>query len=81
MPAFSWISASRRRLSSAPGCSSIFACASPFFAKISGTVTSVKSAGSHVSSSSQESGIDTRASGVGLTEYALAVVRSRAFWL
>ena len=31
--------------------------------------------------SSHRSGIETRASGVGRTEYALAVVRSRAFWL
>ena len=30
---------------------------------------------------SQDSGIDTRASGVGRTEYAEATVRSLAFWL
>jgi hypothetical protein len=37
--------------------------------------------GRHASSSSQVTGADTRASGLGRTEYALATVRSLAFWL
>ena len=40
----------------------------PISAKRAGMVASVKSAGSHVSISSQVSGADTRASGVGRTE-------------
>jgi len=44
-------------------------------------VFSVKSAGSHRSSSCHETGADTRASGFGRTEYAEATVRSLAFWL
>ncbi len=44
------------------------ACASPSLAKRSGTVFNVKSPGSQVASSSHESGIETRASGVGRTE-------------
>ena len=54
---------------------------SPIAAKRAGMVASVKSAGSQLSISSQVSGADTRASGVGRTEYALAIVRSFAFWL
>ena len=54
---------------------------SPRSAKSAGTVASVKSAGSTSASSSQASGIETRASGVGRTEYAEATVRSLAFWL
>ena len=46
-----------------------------------GIVRSVKSSGRLSSSSSQVSGADTRASGLGRTEYALATVRSFAFWL
>ena len=46
-----------------------------------GIVASVKSAGSHASTSSHASGADTRASGFGRTEYAAATVRSFAFWL
>ena len=54
---------------------------SPIAAKRAGIVRSVKSAGSHASTSSQASGADTRASGLGRTEYAAATVRSLAFWL
>ena len=54
---------------------------SPTSAKRAGIVASVKSAGSQASTSSHVSGADTRASGVGRTEYALAIVRSFAFWL
>ena len=46
-----------------------------------GTVSTVKSAGSQSGTSSQSSGVDTRASGSGRTEYAEQVVRSFAFWL
>ena len=46
-----------------------------------GTVRSVYACGSQRRNSSQGSGIDTRASWFARTEYALAVVRSRAFWL
>ena len=51
------------------------------FANRSGTVSTVNSAGSHVITSSQRSGVLTRASGSGLTEKAEQVVRSFAFWL
>jgi hypothetical protein len=54
---------------------------SPSRAKRAGTVRSVKSAGSHSGSSAQVMGAETRASGVGRTEYAEATVRSFAFWL
>ena len=57
------------------------ACRSPISAKREGIVSSVKSPGSQASTSSQASGADTRASGVGRTEYAAAIVRSFAFWL
>ena len=46
-----------------------------------GIVRSVKSSGRHSASSSHVSGAETRASGLGRTEYALATVRSFAFWL
>jgi len=46
-----------------------------------GIERNVKSAGSQTSSSSHVTGADTRASGTGRTEYALATVRSFAFWL
>ena len=46
-----------------------------------GIVASVKSPGSQASISSQASGAETRASGLGRTEYAAATVRSFAFWL
>ena len=57
------------------------ACGSPIAAKRFGIVFRVKSAGSQASSSSQLTGADTRASGLGRTEYAEATVRSFAFWL
>ena len=50
--------------------SSIPASASPTPAKRAGTVRSVKSPGSQAASSSQVTGAETRASGVGRTEYA-----------
>ena len=62
-------------------CASMPSCRSPNRANREGIVASVKSAGSHESTSSQFSGADTRASAVGRTEYAAAVVRSFAFWL
>jgi hypothetical protein len=40
----------------------------------------VNSAGSTSGTSSQRSGAEARASGVGRIEYAHAIVRSRAFW-
>ncbi len=54
---------------------------SPRSATRAGTVARVKSAGSTSAISSQSSGIETRASRVGRTEYAEATVRSLAFWL
>jgi hypothetical protein len=57
------------------------ACASPIRAKREGIEASVKSPGSADSISSHVTGADTRASGVGRTEYAAATVRSFAFWL
>src|SRR5581483_4234729 len=42
-------------------------------------VSSVNASGSTVATSSQRSGAETRASAVGRTEYADAIVRSRAF--
>ena len=47
----------------------------------SGTVATVNAAGSQSATSSQRSGVETRASGVARTEYADATVRSLAFWL
>ena len=44
-------------------------------------VKMVYEAGSHVGTSSQVSGAETRASGTGRMEYAEAIVRSLAFWL
>jgi hypothetical protein len=74
-------SASSSNFSSEPGAASIAACGSPIFAKRSGTVKTVKSAGSQSGTSFHERGADTRASGSGRTEYAEHVVRSFAFWL
>ena len=54
---------------------------SPIFAQRAGTVNKVKSAGLQSGTSSQVSGVETRASGSGRTEYAEHVVRSFAFWL
>jgi hypothetical protein len=48
---------------------------------MAGTVASVKSSITACGTSSQRSGNETRASGVGRTEYADATVRSFAFWL
>jgi hypothetical protein len=56
-------------------------CGSPRSANRAGIVCSVKSRGSQSGSSFQWSGAETVASGVGRTEYAPAMVRSRAFWL
>ena len=46
-----------------------------------GTVSMVKSCGSAYGTSSQVSGVDTGAQGSPRSEYALRMVRSRAFWL
>jgi hypothetical protein len=46
-----------------------------------GIVAIVKSSGSTSASSSQVNGAETGACGRGRTEYAEAMVRSRAFWL
>ena len=61
--------------------SSIPACTSPSSAKRACIETSVKSSLSTSGSSSHVTGADTGACGNGRTEYALAIVRSRAFWL
>lgn len=58
--------------SSEQGRSSITACRCPRAAKRAGIVASVKSPGSQSASSSHVSGAETRASGVGRTEYAAA---------
>jgi hypothetical protein len=47
----------------------------------SGTVVIVNASGRQPSTSAQASGVETRPSGVGRTEYAEATVRSKAFWL
>src|SRR5258708_29032542 len=80
-PAASSLSASSSNLSSEPGSSSMPACGSPIFAKRSGSVKIVKSAGLQSGTSCQRNGVETRASGSGRTEYAEHVVRSFAFWL
>jgi hypothetical protein len=54
---------------------------SPSLVYRSGTVSRVNAPGSQSGTSSQASGVDTRASRVGRTEYAEATVRSLAFWL
>jgi hypothetical protein len=59
----------------------VAACTSPSDAKRPGMETSVKSSVSTSGSSFQVTGADTAASGRGRTEYAEAMVRSRAFWL
>src|SRR6478672_11411918 len=61
--------------------SSMPAWTSPSSAKRPGIVASVKSSVSRASSSSQRNGAETVASGRARTEYADAIVRSRAFWL
>ncbi len=80
-PAASSRAASSSSGSSEPGAASIAAWASPSSAKRCGALATVKSAGSQSGTSSQASGIETRASGSGRTEYAEQVVRSLAFWL
>ena len=80
-PADSSAAASSSSLSSEPGASFIAACGLPYFANRSGTVSTVKSAGSQSGTSCHSSGVETRASATGRTEYAEQVVRSLAFWL
>src|SRR5438552_5507268 len=80
-PAASSLAASSKSFSSEPGSESMSACGSPISAKRFGTVNTVKSAGSQSGTSCQSSGVETRASGSGRTEYAEQVVRSFAFWL
>ena len=53
---------------------------SPAAAMRPGIVSTVNASGSTAATSSHWSGAETRASGVGRTEYADAIVRSRAFW-
>ena len=57
------------------------ACRSPSAATRAGTVAIVHSSGSTASISSHAIGVDTVAVGVPRTEYAAAIVWSRAFWL
>jgi hypothetical protein len=52
---------------------------SPIWPIRSRIVSSVNAAGSAPATSSQRSGADALASGVGRIEYAAAIVRSRAF--
>ena len=54
---------------------------SPSSAKRAGTVAIVHSSGSTTSTSSQVIGVETVAVGNPRTEYAAAMVWSRAFWL
>src|SRR5699024_9830688 len=61
--------------------SSIEACRSPSRTKRSGTVAIVQSCGSTSATSAQVIGVDTVPSGFPRTEYAAAIVWSRAFWL
>ena len=61
--------------------SSMSACRSPSSAYRAGIVKIVKSWGSASSTSSQRTGAETLASGRPRTEYAAAMVWSRAFWL
>lgn len=60
---------------------SMSACRSPISANRAGIVAMVKSPGSASSISFHRNGADTRPSGVPRTEYAAAIVWSRAFWL
>jgi hypothetical protein len=57
------------------------ACRSPTSAKRAGIVATVKSSGATSASSSQVTGAETGAPGLGRMLYAEAIVRSRAFWL
>jgi hypothetical protein len=75
-------SAARARSpSSVPTASSMPVWGSPNSAKRSGTVGTVNCSGLAERTSSHVSGVETRASGSGLMEYADATVRSFAFWL
>ncbi len=80
-PASSCCAASSRSGSSEPTASSIPSPGSPMRANRSGTVSIVNRSASQSGTSSHRSGAETRASGVGRTEYAEATVRSFAFWL
>src|SRR5207248_6439653 len=80
-PAASCCSATSNSASKEPGSASIASNGSPIASKRSGTLVSVNAAGSQSGTSSQRSGVDTRASGIGRTEYTDATVRSLAFWL
>ncbi len=57
------------------------ACRSPSWANRCGTVAMVQSPGSTSSTSSHPIGVETVASALPRTEYAAAMVWSRAFWL
>src|SRR6266404_5532927 len=78
-PSASSFAASSSNCSNEPGAESMPACGSPNSAKRLGTVSTVKSDGSQSGTSCQCSGVDTRASATGRTEYAEQVVRSLAF--
>jgi hypothetical protein len=65
-------------LSSEPGSASMPACGSPIFAKRSGIVDIVKSAGSQSGTSCQRSGAETRASGSGRSAAMLAAILAGA---
>src|SRR2546421_10616462 len=80
-PAASSLAARSSNFSREPGTLSMSACGSPIFANRFGIVRTVKSPASQSGTSCQWSGVDTRASGRGRTEYAEQVVRSLAFWL
>jgi len=80
-PAASSFAARSSRVWREPGAASMSAWGSPRAANRFGIVRTVKSAGSQSETSCQWSGVDTRASGRGRTEYAEQVVRSFAFWL
>ncbi len=81
MPADSWAAASSSSGSSEPTAWSIPLAGSPISANRAGTVSRVWAAGSQSGTSFHASGVETRASLVGRTEYAEATVRSLAFWL
>src|SRR5205807_7601306 len=81
MPAASCSLDSSSRAPSDPTASSMPPDGSPFLRNRFGTVSIVNAAGSQPGTSSHVTGVDTRASSVGRTEYAETVVRSLAFWL
>src|SRR5439155_25431749 len=80
-PSFSSRSTHSRRRRRSQTASSMPAWTSPIAAKRAGIVVIVKSSFSTFGSSSQVTGADTVASLRPRTEYADAIVRSRAFWL